>query len=197
MPMELIVDKMYKNIKVELDESGDRKGRGFPHPLSRPRSAGRTKRRRRACAQVRQCSGAAIRPRSPNRRTTSSRTSLHEKKTALDDLEKQRLDIMTAERRRRCPSREQGLVAQLQGLHSQRRHDQQGKGDADRTKKAASPTRSPPTTARCALIEEYRRKGHGRLCKGRFADRGHAGVRRVDAAPCGPEGTARQPAKGL
>ena len=117
MPMELIVDKMYKNIKVELDESGEQKVAAFKiRYRDRDPQAARSVVAELASkyvnAQVQQSTEIA---ESTNRLFENQ---LAEKKTALDDLEKQRLDIMTANVQT-LPDSEQGLVAQLQGLHSQ------------------------------------------------------------------------------
>ncbi|MBV9240425.1 MAG: hypothetical protein JO314_00320 [Acidobacteria bacterium] len=117
MPMELIVATMYKNIKVELDESGgEQKVAAFRiHYRDRDPQAARNVVAELASkyvnAQVQQSTEIA---ESTNRLFENQ---LAEKKAALDDLEKQRLDIMTANVQA-LPDSEQGLVAQLQGLHS-------------------------------------------------------------------------------
>lgn len=116
MPMELIVEKMYKNIKVELDESGEQKVAAFRiRYRDRDPQAARNVVAELASkyvnAQVQQSTEIA---ESTNR---LFQNQLEEKKNALDDLEKQRLDIMTANVQT-LPDSEQGLVAQLQGLHS-------------------------------------------------------------------------------
>jgi polysaccharide chain length determinant protein (PEP-CTERM system associated) len=117
MPMELIVEKMYKNIKVELEESGDQKVAAFRiRYRDRDPQAARNVVAELASkyvnAQVQQSTEIA---ESTNRLFENQ---LQEKKTALDDLEKQRLEIMM-QNVQTLPESEQGLVAQLQGLHQQ------------------------------------------------------------------------------
>ncbi|HTH51147.1 MAG TPA: Wzz/FepE/Etk N-terminal domain-containing protein, partial [Pyrinomonadaceae bacterium] len=117
VPMELIVEKMYKNIKVELEESGDQKVAAFRiRYRDRDPQAARNVVAELASkyvnAQVQQSTEIA---ESTNRLFENQLT---EKKTALDDLEKQRLDIMM-QNVQTLPESEQGLVAQLQGLRSQ------------------------------------------------------------------------------
>ena len=117
MPMELIVEKMYKNIKVELEESGDQKVAAFRiRYRDRDPQAARNVVAELASkyvnAQVQQSTEIA---ESTNRLFENQ---LQEKKTALDDLEKQRLEIMM-QNVQTLPESEQGLVAQLQGLRSQ------------------------------------------------------------------------------
>ncbi len=116
-PMELIVDKMYKNIKIEPDEGGDQKVAAFRiRYRDRDPQAARNVVAELASkyvnAQVQQSTEMA---ESTNRLFENQ---LDEKKTALDDLEKQRLEIMM-QNVQTLPDSEQGLVAQLQGLHSQ------------------------------------------------------------------------------
>ncbi|HEV7698955.1 MAG TPA: hypothetical protein VGO43_01865 [Pyrinomonadaceae bacterium] len=117
MPMELIVDKMYKNIKVELEESGEQKVAAFRiRYRDRDPQAARNVVAELASkyvnAQVQQSTEIA---ESTNRLFENQLT---EKKTNLDDLEKQRLDIMM-QNVQTLPESEQGLVAQLQGLRGQ------------------------------------------------------------------------------
>jgi polysaccharide chain length determinant protein (PEP-CTERM system associated) len=114
MPMELIVDKMYKNIKVELEESGEQKVAAFRiRYRDRDPQAARNVVAELASkyvnAQVQQSTEIA---ESTNRLFENQLT---EKKANLDDLEKQRLDIMM-QNVQTLPESEQGLVAQLQGL---------------------------------------------------------------------------------
>ena len=116
-PMELIVDKMYKNIKIEPDEGGDQKVAAFRiRYRDRDPQAARNVVAELASkyvnAQVQQSTEMA---ESTNRLFENQ---LDEKKTALDDLEKQRLEIMM-QNVQTLPDSEQGLVAQLQGLHGQ------------------------------------------------------------------------------
>jgi polysaccharide chain length determinant protein (PEP-CTERM system associated) len=117
VPMELIVEKMYKNIKVELEESGEQKVAAF-RVRYRDRDPQATRNvvaelaSKYVNAQVQQSTEIA---ESTNRLFENQ---LAEKKTALDDLEKQRLEIMM-QNVQTLPESEQGLVAQLQGLRSQ------------------------------------------------------------------------------
>jgi polysaccharide chain length determinant protein (PEP-CTERM system associated) len=117
MPMELIVDKMYKNIKIEPDEGGDQKVAAFKiRYRDRDPQAARNVVAELASkyvnAQIQQSTEMA---ESTNRLFENQ---LAEKKADLDGLEKQRLDIMTANVQT-LPDSEQGMVAQLQGLHGQ------------------------------------------------------------------------------
>ncbi|MGB2751828.1 MAG: Wzz/FepE/Etk N-terminal domain-containing protein [Pyrinomonadaceae bacterium] len=116
MPMELVIDKMYKNIKVELEEGGDQKVAAFRiRYRDRDPQAARNVTAELASkyvnAQVKQSTEIA---ESTNELFDKQ---MQEKKAALDDLEKQRLDIMMANVAT-LPESEQGLVAQLQGLRS-------------------------------------------------------------------------------
>ncbi|HEY2847446.1 MAG TPA: GNVR domain-containing protein [Pyrinomonadaceae bacterium] len=116
-PMELIIDKMYKNIKIEPDEGGDQKVAAF-HIRYRDRDpqAARNVVAELASKYVNaQVQASTEMAESTNRLFENQ---LNEKKAALDDFEKQRLDIMTANVQT-LPDSEQGLVAQLQGLHGQ------------------------------------------------------------------------------
>jgi polysaccharide chain length determinant protein (PEP-CTERM system associated) len=114
VPMELIVEKMYKNIKVELEESGDQKVAAFRiRYRDRDPQATRNVTADLASKYV----NAQIQTQTEIAQSTKDLfdRQLNEKKTALDDLEKQRLDIMTANVAT-LPESEQGLVAQLTGL---------------------------------------------------------------------------------
>jgi polysaccharide chain length determinant protein (PEP-CTERM system associated) len=114
MPMELIVEKMYKNIKVELEESGDQKVAAFRlRYRDRDPQATRNVTAELASKYV----NAQVQTQTEIAESTKDLfdRQLNEKKTALDELEKQRLDIMTANVAT-LPESEQGLVAQLQGL---------------------------------------------------------------------------------
>lgn len=114
MPIELIIDRMYKAIKVELDETGNEKVAAF-----------RIRYRDRDPQSTRNVT-AELASRYVNSQIATSTeiaestrelfgNQLNEKKKALDDLEKQRLDIMM-QNVATLPESEQGLVAQLQGL---------------------------------------------------------------------------------
>ncbi len=114
VPMELIVDKMYKNIKVELEESGNEKVAAFRiRYRDRDPQATRNVTAELASKYV----NAQVQTQTEIAESTKDlfERQLAEKKTALDDLEKQRLDIMTANVAT-LPDSEQGLVAQLSGL---------------------------------------------------------------------------------
>lgn len=114
MPMELVIDKMYKNIKVETEETGDQKVAAF-RIRYRDRDPQAT---RNVTAEL---ASKYVNAQVQNSTEIAESTKelfdkqLEEKKAALDDLEKQRLDIMTANVAT-LPESEQGLVAQLQGL---------------------------------------------------------------------------------
>ncbi len=114
VPMELIVDKMYKNIKVELEESGNEKVAAFRiRYRDRDPQATRNVTAELASKYV----NAQVQTQTEIAESTKDlfERQLSEKKKALDDLEKQRLDIMTANVAT-LPDSEQGLVAQLSGL---------------------------------------------------------------------------------
>ena len=116
MPMELVIAKMYKNIKVDLEETGDQKVAAFRiRYRDRDPQATRNVTAELASKYV----NAQVQNTTEIAESTKELFSrqLEEKKTALDDLEKQRLDIMTANVAT-LPESEQGLVAQLQGLRS-------------------------------------------------------------------------------
>ncbi|MEZ5423215.1 MAG: hypothetical protein R2682_09010 [Pyrinomonadaceae bacterium] len=116
MPMELVIAKMYKNIKVELEETGDQKVAAFRiHYRDREPQATRNVTAELASKYV----NAQVQNTTEIAESTKElfTRQLDEKKAALDDLEKQRLDIMTANVAT-LPESEQGLVAQLQGLRS-------------------------------------------------------------------------------
>ena len=114
MPMELIVDKMYKNIKVDLEETGNEKVAAFRiRYRDRDPQATRNVTAELASKYV----NAQVQTQTEIAESTKDlfERQLNEKKQALDELEKQRLDIMTANVAT-LPESEQGLVAQLSGL---------------------------------------------------------------------------------
>lgn len=116
MPMELIVDKMYKNIKVELENTGNDKVAAFRiRYRDRDPLAARNVTAELASKYV----NAQVQNSVEIAESTNElfERQLNEKKTALDDLEKQRLDIMM-QNVATLPESEQGLVAQLQGLRA-------------------------------------------------------------------------------
>src|SRR3954468_22518177 len=113
MPMELIIDKMYKNIVVKIDENGDQKVAAFRVSYrDRDPQAARNVTAELASKYV----NAQVQTHTEIAEATKDLfdRQLNEKKTALDDLEKQRLDIMM-QNVQTLPESEQGLVAQLQG----------------------------------------------------------------------------------
>jgi polysaccharide biosynthesis transport protein len=116
LPMELIIEKMYKSIKVELDESGNEKVAAFRiRYRDRDPQATRNVTAELASKYV----NAQVQTQTEIAESTKDlfERQLNEKKTALDELEKQRLDIMM-QNVATLPESEQGLVAQLQGLRS-------------------------------------------------------------------------------
>lgn len=114
LPMELIIEKMYKSTKVDLEETGNEKVAGFRiRYRDRDPAAARNVTAELASKYVNaQVQDSVERAESTNE---LFERQLGEKKTALDDLEKQRLDIMM-QNVATLPESEQGLVAQLQGL---------------------------------------------------------------------------------
>ena len=114
--MELIIEKMYKSIKVDLEESGSEKVAAFRISYrDRDPQATRNVTAELASKYV----NAQVQTQTEIAESTKDlfEKQLNEKKTALDDLEKQRLDIMM-QNVATLPESEQGLVAQLQGLRS-------------------------------------------------------------------------------
>ena len=113
MPMELIVDKMYKNIKVDL-ETGSEKVAAFRiNYRDREPQAARNVTAELASKYV----NAQVQNSVEIAESTNElfQKQLDEKKATLDDLEKQRLEIMM-QNVATLPESEQGLVAQLEGL---------------------------------------------------------------------------------
>lgn len=114
MPMELVIDKMYKAIKVDIEESGNEKVAAFRirYRNSDPQAT-RNVTAELASKYVNLQIQRGTEIAEGTRELFSNQ--LNEKKKALDDLEKQRLDIMM-QNVQTLPESEQGLVAQLQGL---------------------------------------------------------------------------------
>src|SRR5439155_14347676 len=114
MPMELIVDKMYKNIKVDLEETGNEKVAAF-RIRYRDRDAQATRNVTSELAS--KYVNAQVQTQTERAESTKDlfERQLADKKAAMDDLEKQRLAIMV-QIVATLPESEQGLVAQLQGL---------------------------------------------------------------------------------
>ncbi|MEO6654645.1 MAG: GNVR domain-containing protein [Pyrinomonadaceae bacterium] len=116
MPMELIIDKMYKNIHVDLEETGNEKVAAFKiRYRDRDPLATRNVTAELASKYV----NAQVQTSTEIAESTNNlfEKQLSEKKTTLDELEKQRLDIMM-QNVANLPESEQGLVAQLEGLRS-------------------------------------------------------------------------------
>lgn len=114
LPMELIVEKMFRNITVDLEETGDEKVAGFKISYrDRDPQAARNVTAELASKYV----NAQVQNSVEIAESTNElfEKQLDEKKTALDDLAKQRLDIMM-QNVATLPESEQGLVAQLEGL---------------------------------------------------------------------------------
>ncbi len=114
MPMELIIEKMYKNIKVDLEESGSEKVAAF---RIRYRDRDPQSTRNVTAELASKYVNAQVQTQTEIAESTKDlfERQLAEKKAALDNLEKQRLDIMM-QNVSTLPESEQGLVAQLTGL---------------------------------------------------------------------------------
>ena len=114
LPMELIIEKMYKNIKVDLEETGNEKVAAF---RIRYRDRDPQAARNVAAELASKYVNAQVQNSVEIAESTNElfEKQLNEKKTALDGLEKQRLDIMM-QNVATLPESEQGLVAQLEGL---------------------------------------------------------------------------------
>jgi len=115
VPMELIIEKMYKNITVEPERSdNDRKVAAFRLTyLDRPPEAARNVTAELAGKYVNAQVLAATQAAEITRDFIESQLS--QAKMNLDTLEKQRLDIMT-QNIETLPDSSQGLIAQLAGL---------------------------------------------------------------------------------
>lgn len=114
VPMELIIEKMTKNIRVDLEETGYDKVAAFRiRYRDRDPQAARNVTAELASKYV----NAQVQNSVEIAESTNElfERQLNEKKTALDDLEKQRLDIMM-QNVSTLPESEQALVGQLQGL---------------------------------------------------------------------------------
>ena len=114
LPMELIIEKMYKSIIVKLDEVGNDKVAAFRVSYrDRNPQAARNVTAELASKYV----NAQIQQSTEIAESTNNlfEKQLNDKKAAMDNLEKQRLDIMM-QNVATLPESEQGLVAQLQGL---------------------------------------------------------------------------------
>ncbi|MEO7658165.1 MAG: hypothetical protein ABIV48_01005, partial [Pyrinomonadaceae bacterium] len=110
----LIIEKMYNSIKVDLEETGYEKVSAFRiRYRDRDPQAARNVTAELASKYV----NAQVQNSVEIAESTNElfEKQLYEKKAALDDLEKQRLDIMM-QNVATLPESEQGLVAQLQGL---------------------------------------------------------------------------------
>lgn len=114
MPMELIIEKMYKNIKVDIEETGNEKVAAFRiRYRDRDPQAARNVTSELASKYV----NAQVQTATIMAEATKDlfEKQLMDKKAAMDELEKQRLSIMM-QNVSTLPESEQGLVAQLQGL---------------------------------------------------------------------------------
>ncbi len=115
MPMELIIEKMYKNIVPEIEKSDDeRKVAAFSIKYrDRTPEAARNVTAEIASKYVNAQVIASTQTAEVTREFLDNQRNL--KKTELDRLEKQRLDIMM-QNVETLPDSQQGLIAQLQGL---------------------------------------------------------------------------------
>jgi polysaccharide chain length determinant protein (PEP-CTERM system associated) len=116
MPVELVVEKMYKNIKVDLEDMATEKVAAFRISYrDRDPQAARNVTADLASKYV----NIQVQTSTEIAESTNQlfEKQLQEKKLILDELEKQRLDIMM-QNVTNLPESEQGLVAQLQGLRS-------------------------------------------------------------------------------
>ena len=116
MPVELIVEKMYKNILVDLEETGTEKVAAFRiRYRDRDPQAARNVTADLASKYV----NLQVQTSTEIAESTNLlfEKQLQEKKLLLDELEKQRLDVML-QNVAALPESEQGLVAQLEGLRS-------------------------------------------------------------------------------
>jgi polysaccharide chain length determinant protein (PEP-CTERM system associated) len=114
MPMELIIEQMRKNIKVELEQTDGEKVAAFRVSYrDRSPEAARNVTAELASKFV----NAQVLSATQRAETTKEfiENQVNLAKTSLDNLEKQRLDIMM-QNVETLPESEQGLVAQLQGL---------------------------------------------------------------------------------
>ena len=114
MPLELVVEKMYKNIVVDLEETGTEKVAAFRiRYRDRDPQAARNVTADLASKYV----NLQVQTSTEIAESTNLlfEKQLQEKKLVLDELEKQRLDIMM-QNVAALPESEQGLVAQLEGL---------------------------------------------------------------------------------
>lgn len=114
MPMEFVIEQMRKNIKVEIEQTGGEKVAAFRVSYrDRSPEAARNVTAELAGKFV----NAQVLSATQRAETTKEfiENQLNQAKESLDNLEKQRLDIMM-QNVETLPESEQGLVAQLQGL---------------------------------------------------------------------------------
>ncbi len=114
MPMELIVERMYKNITVQLDKTDRDKLAAF-RITYRDRTPAAA---RNVTAEIASKYVSAQVKESADRAVDTQAfidKALDEKKTALDTLEKERLQIMM-QNVETLPENDKGLIAQLEGL---------------------------------------------------------------------------------
>jgi uncharacterized protein involved in exopolysaccharide biosynthesis len=114
MPMELIIERMYKNVRVELEETGNDKVAAF---RIRYRDRDPQAARNVAADLASKYVNAQVQNSVEIAESTNDlfQRQLSEKKAALDELEGQRLQIMM-QNVTTLPESEQALVGQLQGL---------------------------------------------------------------------------------
>ncbi len=115
VPMEMIIDKMYKNIKVETERSDDDRKVAAFHIIYRDRSpeAARNVTAELASKYVNAQVLASTQTAETTREFLDNQVG--QAKGTLDALEKQRLEIMMRNVET-LPDSSQGLIAQLQGL---------------------------------------------------------------------------------
>jgi uncharacterized protein involved in exopolysaccharide biosynthesis len=114
MPMELIIERMFKNIKTEVTRGDDRKVAGFSITyLDRTPEAARNVAAELANKYV----NAQVTEKTLATENTKLfiEKDLADKKNALDTIEQERLQIMT-QNVEYLPESAQGLIAQLNGL---------------------------------------------------------------------------------
>ena len=115
MPMELVVDKMRKNIDVKIEKTENDKISGFRLTYrDRSPEAARNVTADLAGKYVNQQITESTQSAETTREFIDNQMS--QAKSSLDALEKQRLDIMT-QNVETLPESAQGLIAQLDGLH--------------------------------------------------------------------------------
>ena len=188
MPTELIVEKLYKNIRVDLAETGSEKVAAFKIIYrDRDPQAARNVTAELASKYV----NAQVQNSVEIAESTNElfETQLSEKKAALDDLEKQRLEIMM-QNVATLPESEQGLVAQLEGLRDRDDTITKEKQSLYNEKGRLSDgiaVKQPPN----ASDRGFWRKRDSGYCTSGLADRGHTRVCTIDPKARRPERSTR------